>query len=236
MAVSVTHPLCPLLPTVALVLCSCKQDTGPLDRVGLECTVSAFAFHWKGDCESWRAWLITARQTSEYGSKRFNFLIHPTRNLFKPAAAFPHAHFHSFLSDHCCYSLSLSFSFSFLGFHNYQGRRGIESCCFWGDFSRVNGSCRSQLSSSLRSVELLFRAYRYDEENSHFPNKYLCERGAALCNCERGRKSKKIHLVEGSVFCVRLIFCFPYYQQTTPRGRSGSKHFWNGSVSGSLIL
>lgn len=131
---------------------------------------------------------------------------------------------------------SLSFSFSFLGFHNYQGRRGTEICCFWGDFGRVNVSSRSQLSSSLSVLSNdYFRLTDMMRKTVIFLNKYLCEWRAALCTCEKGRKSKKI-AVERSVFCVGLIFFFPYYQQTTPRGRSGSKHFWNGSVSGSLIL
>ncbi len=186
---------------MALVLCSYKQDTGPLDRIGLECTVSAFVFHWKGDCESWRAWLITARQTSEYSSGKVQLFNSSYTQSIQTSCCLSSCSF-SLFSQWPLLLFSLSFSFSFLGFHNYQGRRGIESCCFWGDFGRVNVSSRSQLSFSLRSVELLFQAYRYDEENSRFPNKYLCEWSAALCNCEKGRKIRKYILLSALYFVL----------------------------------
>lgn len=56
--------------------------------------------------------------------------------------------FTCFLGDQRFYSLSLSLSPS-LAFKIIRGEGGIESCCFWGDAARVDGSRRSQVSSSL---------------------------------------------------------------------------------------
>ncbi len=202
---------------MALVLCSCKQDTGPLDRVGLEYTVSAFVFHRKGDCKSWRAWLITTRQTSEYGSGKVQLFNSSYMQSIQTSCCLSSCSF-SLFSQWPLLLFSLSFSFSFLGFHNYQGRRGTEICCFWGDFGRVNVSSRSQLSSSL-SILLndYFRLTDMTRKTVIFPNKYLCEWRAALCTCEKGKKSFENSCWALCILCW-IDFLFPFTSRQPQEG------------------